>query len=241
MNIKKELTCKYCNQIYKDPIALACGDSICKHHIEQLVSIDSSSKFMCPVCDEENAIQIFKVNKFMQNMIENELHELKMNSSYEAALNDLKMEITKLETILQEPENYIYEEINELKRQVDLDREQLKIEIDALADGIFKQLEAFEQSLKAKYNSNVDLEYYKDLVESSKKHLLQYETFLNLFSTKVEERDEKRLKSERLANKLIFEIKTFKEKLLSNLLIKYQPKESQSQGDLFGNLEIKVT
>ena len=45
MNIKEDLTCKYCREIYKNPITLiCCGDNICKQHIEELISI---SKWPC--------------------------------------------------------------------------------------------------------------------------------------------------------------------------------------------------
>jgi hypothetical protein len=39
MNIKEELTCKYCNEVYKNPITLnCCGENICKQHVEELTS-----------------------------------------------------------------------------------------------------------------------------------------------------------------------------------------------------------
>jgi hypothetical protein len=74
MNIKEKLTCVYCNEISKNPITLnCCGDSICKHHIEELVANSSSNKFMCPLCNEENAAQHLKVNKLVQSLLEKKL------------------------------------------------------------------------------------------------------------------------------------------------------------------------
>ena len=62
MNAKEKLTCKFCSKIYKDPIMLiCCGESICKHHIEDLISSGSSNKFPCPLCNEENTNQNFEI------------------------------------------------------------------------------------------------------------------------------------------------------------------------------------
>jgi hypothetical protein len=49
-----------------------------------------------------------------------------------------------LAVLLKDPENFIYEEINELKRKVDLDREKSKKEIDELANDLIQQLESYE-------------------------------------------------------------------------------------------------
>ena len=81
-------------------------------------------------------------------MLETELHAIRMNPNYEKTLNNFKMEIRNLQTILKDPENFIYEEINELKRQVDLDREKPKGEIDELADDLIQQLESYEKKFK---------------------------------------------------------------------------------------------
>ena len=91
MTIKKELTCQYCNEIYKQPIALPCGDSICKHHIEELISNNSINKFNCPVCNKENLNQELNPNKILEKLIKIELHEFKINPIYEKTLDDLKI------------------------------------------------------------------------------------------------------------------------------------------------------
>ena len=37
MNAKEHLTCNYCNEIYKQPITLLCGDNLCKQPIDELI------------------------------------------------------------------------------------------------------------------------------------------------------------------------------------------------------------
>lgn len=191
MNIKEKLTCKYCNQLYKEPITLTCcGDNLCKQHIAELISNSSSSEFWCPLCNEQNSNKNFKVSKIIQELIEIEAHNFELDPKYERILNGLKTEIGNLENISHDPENYIYDEINELKRQVDLDRERLKTGIDDLADGLIQKLESYQIKFKAEFKAkNIELEEYKSLVESSKKSLIEYERCLNLFLVVNLERD----------------------------------------------------
>ena len=240
MNLKDELTCKHCNEIYTYPIMLTCcGENICKHHIDHLVSNSGSNKFTCPICNEENASNKLNLNKFMQKMVENELHKFQINSNYKETLNKFKKEIENLEYILKDPDNVIYEEINEIKRKVDLDRERSKVQIDELADGFIKKLEEYEEKFKSEYKSNVDLHSNHDLVESSKRQLFEYEKCLNLFSVKREERDEKTKQSEKEIDSLKLKIKELIDKMFSNLSIQYRQKQNEKE-DLFGKLIIKV-
>ena len=238
MNIKDELTCKYCKQIYQSPITLnCCGENICKQHIDELISNSNSSsiRFTCLLCFEENVNQKLNVNKFMQKMLESDLHKLQTDSKYKQVLEDLKKEFQNLEAIVKDPENVIYEEIGELKRQVDLDREKSKIEIDKLADDLIQQLESYETRLKAEYKAHI--KYYSDLLELSKKQLVDYEKCLNMFSVSNEEKDIKSKENENFIIRLKPKIKELKDKLFSNLSIKYEPMKNNMK-EFFGKLLI---
>ena len=241
MNLKEQLTCKYCNEIYNEPVSLnCCGENICKRHIDEIFSIDDSNTFFCPFCNLENSHQNSCTNKLIQSLIENQLFKLELDSKYKLALNKFKAEIVNLETLLNDPYYYIYEEVHELKRLVDLDREKFKSEVDKLADDFIRQLEAYEVKFKSEYKTNVDLEHYTALVESSRKQLAEFEQFLSLFSAKREEKDEKIDQSEKEINSLKYKIKEVKNKLFSGLAIKYKPMANDIQ-DLFGRLIIKVS
>jgi DNA repair exonuclease SbcCD ATPase subunit len=168
MNIKERLTCKYCNNIYNDPITLTCcGDHLCKQHIEELTSTNSPNRFKCPLCDEENPKQNFNVNKLIRDLLESNLHKFDVDSKFKIIFDSLKTEIHNLEAVLTDPENIIYMEIRDLKRQVNLDRENLISQIDKQANDLIQQLESYETRFKAEYKKNVDLHHYTFLVESS--------------------------------------------------------------------------
>ena len=239
MNIKEELTCQYCKNIYNHPIILGCCfESICKHHIEELV--DSSTKFKCPLCHQENTNTNFKANKLIEELIKRDLHQFKINPNNERVLNDLKTAIQNLETELKDPENIIYEQISELKRQVDLDRERIKSEIDTLADGFIQQLESHGKRFKTEYKANKFFAFYNDLIELSKKRLAEYEQCLSLFSVDNKKRGEKCKQNERLVEELQFQLRELKETFCSNVSIKYKKKDINVE-EIFGKLIIKVS
>ena len=241
MNIKQELTCNYCHEIFQNPILLTCcNESICKAHIEELISSSTSSEFTCPLCNGENQLNSkFNFNKFMQKMLENELHKFKIDSKYKNVFNSLKNEIENLETILNNSDSIIVDKMSELKRQVDLDREQLKIEIDELADGLIQQLQVYEDKFRAEYKKNFELENLNSLAESSRIHLNEYEKVLSSFSANKEGQDEKKNQSENLIRLIQTKKKRAKNALFSNLLIKFRPVETNKE-DLFGRLVINV-
>ena len=241
MNIHEKLTCRYCDAIFNHPITLiCCGENICKQHIDELISENSSTEFMCPFCSQENANQNFHCVKLIQNLIDMELHKFKMDPKYKTALHNLNKEIERLEVILKDPENIIYEEIRELKRQVDLDRESLKMEIDILADGLIQQLESYEIQFRAEYKDNVDLVMLNDLLESSRNKLKDFENCLNLFSVENNERFEKTGVIEKTINILQTEFEDIKYELMSNLIINYLPFE-KNLDTLLGKLIIEVS
>ena len=236
MNFREELTCKYCNEIYTNPITLnCCGETICQQHIDEVFSNKSANKPKCPLCDEEIKNQSFSVNKLVQKMVSTELHKFEIDTKYKQTLDNLKAEIQTLETFLRCPETIIYNEIEELKAEVDLDRLQLKIKIDNFADDLNKQLDSYEHKFKTEYKTHICFEHLNDLVESSKKQLAENERYLSFFASKKEERAQRNKQMEQLANLLKTKTKEFNDKLFADLSIEYKPIES-----VFNKLIIKV-
>ena len=238
MNVNEELTCKYCKEIFNEPITLnCCAENICKRHIDELLSIDETKTFLCPFCDVESLNQNLRVNRLIQRLIEKQLHKLEFNSDNKLTLEWFKKEIANLEAILKDPENIIFEEISELKRLVDRDRDETKIKIDELANAFIQKLETCEARFKAENVPNVDLEQYNALLKSSRKQMDEYENFLNLFATKEEERKEMSKQSEKTISKLKYKINELKYQLFSNLSLTYK----STQPEFFGELLVKVS
>ena len=127
-----------------------------------------------------------------------------------------------------------------MKRQVDLEKESLKSEIDKLADGLIQQLETYKARFKSEYKTKVDFDCYNNLVESSKKQLAEYETCLSLFSVEKEKRKEKCAETEKLIGTLKPKIEELKKSLFSNLSIKLKKMGNKIE-NVFSKLIIKVS
>ena len=234
MVLKEKLECKHCNQIYKDPVTLiCCGENICKQHITDFFAI--SNTFDCPFCHQQNQNQNLNTNKFMQDLLQNDLGHFK---AHEQINQHLKMEIQNFESILKHPENFIVEQINELKRQVANEKEKHLNKIDQLSSDLFRELESFELKFISECRQNIDLEAYKDLLESSKNKSTKFEVCLSLFPDR-EDRVEKANQCQQAIYKLQSKVKEAKNKLFSNLNISYEPNKN-GKGDSLGKLVKEV-
>ena len=68
---KSQLTCSYCLKIYKDPIELPCGDSICLEHLKEK-DVFKQNQIKCKKCNEEFRVKDneFKSNNELKTLIE---------------------------------------------------------------------------------------------------------------------------------------------------------------------------
>jgi hypothetical protein len=130
--VKNLFDCEQCNQLLVDPITLSCGYSVCKKHLDRLLenAPKDMNKFECELCKEKHCIpeKGFAINRNIQNGLDNDLNSLKLNTVYDKckkAVTDANNKIQKIEILEKDPENYIFEYFEELKRQVDLRREEL--------------------------------------------------------------------------------------------------------------------
>ena len=70
---KSQLTCSYCSRIFKDPIQLPCGDSICRKHLSDR-DILKANRIKCNRCTEEFGVKNnqFKSNEALKHSIESQ-------------------------------------------------------------------------------------------------------------------------------------------------------------------------
>jgi ERCC4-related helicase len=109
------------------------------------------NKFECQLCKKKHCIPEdgFAINKRIQNGLNIKLSTLKVNPVYEECkteINDAKNNIQEIENLEKDPENYSFEYFEELKRQVDLRREKLKLELDNYSDEIMQSIESAKEN-----------------------------------------------------------------------------------------------
>lgn len=138
-----------------------------------------------------------------------------------------------------DPENFIFTKFSELKRQVDLDRENAKLEIDQLADGILENLALNESELKTECKSEANSDYYTELINDMKKKVEDFEKCLSSLKYTKEDRDNQSEYVNAAIEFLDDEIEEYEIKLFRNKLIKYEPMKD-GMSDVFGKLTVEV-
>jgi len=143
--VKSFLDCQLCNKLLVDPVVMACGKFICKIHLERLLTHESTEKntFICEICQEEHFIP-------KKGLLDVELNKLAPRPKYEECRKEIekaKEKVNEIGLLEKNAENYIYEYFEDIKRQVDIRREDLKFKIDTYSDQIIKSVELDQMNL----------------------------------------------------------------------------------------------
>ena len=145
--VKGLLDCEQCLQLLVNPITIPCGYSVCKKHLDELLENSmEENKFQCVLCQRQHVVPTegFVINRRLQDALEIELNKFKPSQVYENCkmeLNDSKDNVAKIEALEKDPEFYIYEYFEEIKRQVDLRREEIKLRVDSCSDEMIRSIE----------------------------------------------------------------------------------------------------
>jgi hypothetical protein len=152
--VKRFLDCEQCNKLLVDPVVMACGKFICKIHLEKLLTHESKNKniFICGICQEEHVIPKngFVVPGRLQDLLDVELNKLAPSPMYEECMKEIenaKENVVEIGLLEKNAENYINEYFEDIKRQVDIRREDLKFKIDTYSDLIIKTVETDQKNL----------------------------------------------------------------------------------------------
>ena len=155
--IKRLFDCDLCNKLLSDPVALPCGYTICQSHVNELLErrFKAPSTFVCELCEDDHVVPAngFALNKKFKSALDIKLNEFKighgMFNDCKKALEEVRDTVTELESIAMDPENYLFGYFSEIKRLVDLRREELKNNIDDYSNEIIEVIERTKAGLVA--------------------------------------------------------------------------------------------
>ena len=131
---------------------------------------------------QKDVIHIFRLDLTMCSIFKIKLfnvNHLKSSSSSplfeecKKEIEDARENMFKIELLEQNAENYIYEYFEDVKRQVDIRREDLKLKIDNYSDEIVKSVEANQKTL---INISKEVNQMTTLIEKSKNELSELST-----------------------------------------------------------------
>ena len=151
---KSDLKCQLCSKILKDPVNLPCYCTICHAHLT-----DGSAKdgvILCESCGETFVVKDMhsKVNKLFKRILDAEGHlspqEKAVKSEIQYLLNEFQLLYDQIQQEQTEFEVSSHDHFAEIKRQIDLQREQLKEKIDEVYLAMIGQVEKHEVFYKQK-------------------------------------------------------------------------------------------
>jgi hypothetical protein len=132
-----------CNKYFKEPIALPCGDTICKEHLNNL-----DTTYKCPICDEEFIIpdEGFRINKKMNDAIKDNTHLTGQHKQVKYLLDQLERMIDNFhKSNSANPQLYIHEYFAAIRNKIDLHRDQMIESIHKRSEELLNKLNNMEQ------------------------------------------------------------------------------------------------
>ena len=145
--IRHSLICQICDLIYKQPIKLSCGKSICKSHLLDL------NEFYCKFCQSKHKITSrgFYPNFFTQNQINTFQHlskdECDLKSRIAQSIENLKASYDEIEEVEQE---YLQSHFQDIEYQIMEYRELLLKSIADLTDEMLKETRNHQSNIRSK-------------------------------------------------------------------------------------------
>lgn len=146
----EEFKCGTCSQFLRNPVRLECGQSVCSCHLKILKKIHGAS-YICELCNKSHSFK---------NLTREIMLTLKFDPIL--AISDAKETVRRM--INTDPESLVYEYFEDIKRQVDLRREELKLKIDS--DSYTMAETKMETDLsREEFKIKID-EHSEDLIDS---------------------------------------------------------------------------
>jgi hypothetical protein len=177
-SIKKDFACSFCSQIYKNPFLLPCYDIICEEHFNE-ASVRKNNSITCKTCLKEFQVkdnQMIRPSKAMQKFIENERYLSDEEKSLKKQLKDSLRDFLDLNEQFQDVKNSFdlncHNHFQEIRRKIDVQREELKDQIDKIYIYMIDEIKEMEQKHSKSLN-----EFKVEIFDFDKEKKILNETF----------------------------------------------------------------
>jgi hypothetical protein len=149
------LDCEYCDELLNGrPVVLSCcGATICSEHIQyKEVKVNETKTiqvFECELCQCSHNMKNkrFAINKLAERLLKIEFDKISLGCAFVKVTEEieyLESSLDELNGLIQDPKNYIYEYVANVKRDVDLRKEKLKEKIDQICGAMIAKLENYQ-------------------------------------------------------------------------------------------------
>ncbi len=143
----------FCSELLQDPVVLPCGQTVCKIHSTKITEQIFSFCSLIHSLPRKG----FPTNKFVQVQLDMQQDNLEANNNLDECqkiLKEMKKKIKELESIKTDNLNYIYEYFAELRRQVDLRRDNLIYQIEQFSNETIEEIYRLQLECADKLQKN---------------------------------------------------------------------------------------
>ena len=225
MNLISDLIkCAICKEILKMPVVLPCGHSICERHTSEE---NMTHQIYCQQCNEFFYMPIngFPKNRLVEGLLEKNIERIDLGEEYNSAIDKCSLFSDLLERfnkIKNDPDTRINEEISELKNQVDLRREELKLKIDKESLEMIEIIDGFAKECKLKAATLKSDSKLDEKLKNWKNSLEQWQQSLDTFERNIDNWNRVSKESTSNLKDLHIEFINFNRELFLNRLIEFK-------------------
>ena len=158
---KSELTCNICKLVLNTPVTLPCSSVICGEHLRD----DSVKNGMikCMKCDKDFDVPRsgFPSNERVANILANDHYLNDEEKAIKNAIQELIQKLEQLQNVIKLKKNEMevtsFDHFTEIRRHIDIQREELKKKIDEIALKLIDQANEREKVYKSKLKESISV------------------------------------------------------------------------------------
>jgi len=249
--IKDLLICENCSQPYEEyetPKMLpCCGNTICYKCVQLTENQVKNNKFQCIVCNDVDTIPKngFQINQLAVRLLRKKPQEISRGPE----ADKLKKNIFELENLvnklifeIENGDHLITEDCKELRRQVQLVKEEKIEKINKHCDALFLKIDTYEEKCKNKYKEmNESKKKANELIKTVDESIQQQNAYLRQLKIDEKETMECNQKMEELIEKIENERKNIKKSMFGYQAMKFNANSSSIDEEFLGNLTLDFT
>ena len=176
MSSKSSFLCSNCPKILKKPVTFTCGCTVCGEHLDDKEATKTKT-IKCVKCNiEYNLNEInFKPNKLVEDLLNQNVYLTEEEKSFKTKLSQSLTDLHNIFDELREKKTMleveIYDHFVELRRQIDIRREEAKARIDDIS----MQMIELSQNVEAQYMDRLKKTFIRSEEESFERRKNDFE------------------------------------------------------------------
>jgi hypothetical protein len=150
--VQKIINCKFCKAVVKRPVFLPCGETICARHERRFKNAFTAK---CKLCKKQHRLaknQHFPASKVTKRFLKAGINKLEFGEDHKIArelLNELKQLKNDYKNTRNSMGDKIFDRFQEMRRKVDLIREELLQKVTECSEKIIADIDSYESECKA--------------------------------------------------------------------------------------------